>query len=159
MNHKEKEGVISSLARDFTRCEAAFVVSIKMSAQKTQILKKKLRNDGAYMLVAKNTLLRRAASRAPVMLPLLDYFKNQVALVFAHENAPAVAAIIKENGYGADISVHIGLLHGKVIDSSKFEFVATIPPLKVLQAQLCGVLKAPIARLAYILKTVAEREQ
>lgn len=159
MNRKQKAATVSSLVHEFSSCEAAFILTVKLTAQKTQALKKKLRAANGFMLVAKNTLLRRAAAENPIIAPLVGCFKNQIALVFARSNATGIAAIIKDNGYGAEISVKMGLMDGKPLAASKFAFIASIPSKEVLHAQLCGVLQAPIARLAFVLKAACERTE
>ena len=144
MNRKQKENVVASLVKEFSQCEGAFVITTTMNAQKTQHLKKKLHGVGATMKVVKNTLLRKAALQASVMEPLVSSFKNQVALVFAPANVPAVAAVVKAHGYGSDIRLQVGLMQGVAINSSKFEFIANLPSIEVLHARLCGVLQAPL---------------
>jgi len=155
MNRKQKELLVSELRREFTDSEASFVISCNMNAQAAQNFKKKLRLAGARMTIAKNTLLRLVADKAAVVAELKPHFHKQTALVFASRNASAVASLIKHES--AEILVKGGLLHGTVINAEKFAFVASIPPLEVLKAQVCGTLLAPIAKLVYVLQAASEK--
>lgn len=159
MNRKEKGLLIKNLANDFKTSDAVFVISCpQLTAQANQSLRKKFRFINSKMCVAKNTLLLRVAEQNDQVKEISNLFSNQITLVFAgEEKGIEVASLIKQNGLGTSIQVHGGIFKNTVIDPKKFEFIASIPSKEVLLAQLCGVLKAPLSKLAFVLKAASEK--
>jgi large subunit ribosomal protein L10 len=158
MNKIKKNQIISDLSKDFSSSDAVFVISCpNLTAQKNQALRKKFCAANGKMYVAKNTLLLRVASENKLVKGLAPLFKNQITLVFAENDGIGIASIIKSNGLGEQITVYGGIFKGALIDASKFSFIASIPPLKILQAQLCGVLLSPLSKLAFVLKAASEK--
>jgi large subunit ribosomal protein L10 len=160
MKKNLKQEIITSLVKEFDQSEAAFIITCpKLDAISTQMLKKKLALGDGKMIIAKNTLLKRAAHDSQKINMLANNFKDQIAIVFAYRNASGVASIIKNNGYGTVIDVKAGIFDNALFSASRFEFLASIPSKEVLYAQLCGLLQSPIAQLAYVLQKASEKQQ
>jgi large subunit ribosomal protein L10 len=159
MNKREKELLIKNLAADFKQSDAIFVISCPtLTAQANQGLRKKFRSINSKMCVAKNTLLLRVAEQNNQVKEIANLFSNQITLVFAgKEKGIEVASLIKANGLGTSIKILGGIFQNTVISQNKFEFIASIPSKEVLYAQLCGVLLAPISKLAFVLKAASEK--
>lgn len=159
MNRQEKSTVVSSIKTAFQKNSAAFVVNVQgLTVGQIMALRKELRTHGASMHVAKNTLLRRATADNSAAHGLEPYFKNQIALVFASDSAPAVAKVLCTRAQQMDkLGIRAGLFEGAVIDARRVQFIASLPSREVLIAQLCGLLLSPVARLASVLKQVAEK--
>jgi large subunit ribosomal protein L10 len=166
MNRQEKSTVVEKLRHDLENSQAVFVVSYKgLTVSLVQSLRKELRkHDGAFK-VAKGRLMKRATQGLSDFEQLEPYFKEQIGLVFAEKNSPAVAKVIadfsKEN---ASLQIIVGCLDAKLLDSQSVARVASLPSREVLLAHLCGTLQAPMTQLARVLdqlskKLVAEAEQ
>jgi large subunit ribosomal protein L10 len=105
---------------------------------------------------------------AEVMIP---YFKDQVGVVFAMQEAPAVAKVLNDFAQQHKaLSVVAGSYDATLLDQSDVLRFATLPSKEVLLAQVCGTLNAPIAGLAralgmmhvkllWTLKQVGEQKQ
>jgi ribosomal protein L10 len=158
MKRPEKQKIIDNFLKSFNLSESTFIVACpRLNAAKTSILKKKLYVAGGKITVIKNSLLRIIARDNEDMRSFADYFKNQIAVVFAFKNTSGVAAAIKASGYGEDIVFHSGVVNKSVIDVKKFEFISSIPSESVLKSRLCGVLQGPIVKLIFILKQISEK--
>jgi Ribosomal protein L10 len=172
MNRQEKQLVVDALKNDLSRSQAAFLVGVHgMAVSQVQALRKGLRKQGGTLKVAKNSLLRIAVQGVPGAQDLDPYFKDQIAVVFADRDATSVAKTIydfsKEN---EKMTIVAGFFESQAISSDMVCFLGTLPPKEVLLAQMCGLLKAPIAknvcllnqlvaRLLWVLKQASEQQQ
>ena len=161
MNRPEKQLVIESLKNDFMQSQASFLIGIQgMTVSQIQLLRKGLSQQGGTMKLAKNTLMKLATRDIPGVQKLEPYFKEQVGVIFVQKESPAVAKVLyntaKENEL---LKLVAGYVDDRVIDKKTIIALASLPSREVLIARLCGVLQAPIACLANVLKQVSEKEQ
>lgn len=172
MNRQEKQQVIDTIKNDFQGSQASFVVSMQgMTVEAVQQLRRDLHAKHSSIKVAKNTLLKRATSDLGGLSELAPFFKDQIAVIFAKEEAPAVAKILHEAAKKqAHLKLKAGALDKRVINAQEIEFLAALPSKEVLLAQLCGTLNAPIqqtvsllnqliARLVYVLAEIERKKQ
>jgi large subunit ribosomal protein L10 len=157
MNRHEKELVVSDLKNRFASSQAAFVVQYKgLTVAQMQELRKKLRPQGGTMCVAKARLMKLAMADMPVQELGADC-KNQVALIFAEkETAPIAKAISEFAKENQALAIMSGFADQKMLDRRTITILATLPSREVLLAQLCGVLKGPMAALARVLHAAHE---
>ena len=159
MNRHEKELVVSDLKNRFASSQAAFVIQYKgLTVAQMQELRKKLRPQGGSVRVAKARLMKLAMTDLPVH-ELGVSCKDQVALVFAEKETAPVAKTIadfaKEN---QALAIMSGFADQRLLDRKTITFLATLPSRDVLLAQLCGVLKGPMAALARVLQAAHEAQ-
>jgi len=171
MNRKEKEAVVSNFKEMFSSAQASFLVCYKgLKVKDMHALRKNLREGGGSLKVAKARLMKIAAGEIDGMGPFAENFKDQVGLIFAQDEATAVAKQIvdfaKEN---ENLKVISGFFESKVLTSKDVRILASIPSRTILLAQVASVLQAPVAnlaqdlqmlivQLAYALKGVAEKK-
>jgi large subunit ribosomal protein L10 len=159
MNRQEKEQAIQSLRDDFKNSQASFVVEYQgMTVAQVLALRRKLRAQGGTLKVAKTSLMRRVATENTNIEGLSSYLKNQVALVFAQQESPAVAKVLcdfaKEH---KQLSVVAGYVDSVVMSSGAISILASLPSKEILFAQLCGTLKAPSMNLVNVLNMLIVR--
>jgi large subunit ribosomal protein L10 len=171
MNRQEKSSAIGILKNEFQSNEAAFIVGMQgMTVSQVESLRKGIRKQGGKFQVAKNSLLRKATQDLPAAQLLTPYFKDQVAVIFVPKEASSVAKLIcdvsQENEH---LKIVAGCYESRVFDKDMVKFLGSLPPKEILVAQLCGLLKAPIAqhvsvlnqliaRLLYVLKQASEKQ-
>ena len=153
MNRQQKENVVEILKNSFETSQASFLVGYKgLNVAQVLKLRKQLRNQGASFKVAKVTLMKRVAHDVPSIGDLIPFFKDQVALVFAQHESPAIAKILyefaKEN---KQLTVLGGCMDSVVLSKESVKILATLPSREILLAQVCGTLQAPISGLAHVL--------
>lgn len=171
MNRRDKELLVDSLRQEFSQSQAAFLVSVQgLTVNQVQTLRRGVRQHGGSMKVAKNTLLTIASEGISGTEGLKPYFATQIAIVFAHDNVPAIAGVLHRAKEMENFAFVAGSFDGVLVDKSKLEFLATLPSREQLLAQVCGTLKAPITsyvgimnqllvRFLWVLKQASEKGQ
>lgn len=159
MNRNQKEVLVAELHNQMAQAEAAFLVNYQgLSVSDMQKLRASLRGEGAVMQVAKARLMIHAVKQVGGCDAFIPYLKNQVGLVFAKGNAPAVAKkIVDFSKDQQSLAIVSGFFENRVWSKGEVEYLAAIPSREVLLAQLAQVLQAPIAGLARSLDLVVKK--
>ena len=116
-------------------------------------LRSELIKNGAKFTVVKNTLTRRAAEAAgaDALLAMLEG-PTAIAFVEAGGNPAGVAKALSDTARETKIlTLRGGVLAGKTMSDADVESLAKLPSLEVLQAQLVGVIVAPLTQLLAVL--------
>lgn len=171
MNRQQKERVVEALKHDFNRSQASFLVGCKgLTVAQFLKLRKMLRPQGGSITVAKVTLMRRVAQDVPAIEKLTPYFKDQVAVVFAPQESPAIAKILHDfAAENKQLVIMAGCMDSALLSKDSVKVLASLPSKDVLRAQVCGALIAPIAgtvgilhmliaRLLFVLKKIEEKK-
>lgn len=160
MNRNQKEVLVTELHNQMAQAEAAFLVNYQgLTVSDMQKLRASLRSEGAVMQVAKARLMIHAAKQVSGCESFIPFLKNQVGLVFAKTNAPAVAKkIVDFSKDQQKMAVVSGFFENRVWTKGEVEYLAAIPSREVLLAQLAQVLQAPIAGLARSLDLVVKKK-
>ena len=148
MTRREKEEMVAFLKDGLSRSRASFLIDVQgLSVKQMEGLRRKLRTEAsAELKVAKNTLLDLAVEDFEEYKPLKSYFKNQLAIVFANEDALPVAKTLKQVSESAEqLGVIAGVVENQVVRPEKIQFLASLPSRDQLLAKLCGAFKSPIA--------------
>lgn len=172
MNRQEKSLVIDTLKNDFEKSHASFLVNFKgLTVAQLQKLRKELRGTDSSFKVAKARLVKIAAQDVAQTESLTPFLKEQIGVVFAFKDVPAVAKVLhnfaKQN---EQCKLVAGCFESKALNEAAITRIALLPSREVLLAQLCGTLQAPIKglvvalnqnilRLLWTLKQVSEKKQ
>lgn len=159
MNRQEKELVVGELRNSFVSSDALFVVSYKgLSVDQLQSLRKQLRARGGHLKVAKARLMKLAAEGVDGVQDLSAYFKDQIGVVSATHESPAVADVLNKFAKEHEsLKLVIGCLDSHVISKNDIVRIANLPSKEVLLAQVCGTLNAPIAGFVNVLNALVVR--
>ena len=158
LNRNEKAAVVADVSVQAARAQTLAVAEYRgLTVEHLNKLRVDARAKGVYLHVLKNTLARRAVAGTPfevaqgVMVgPLIYGFS---------EDAVAAAKVISDFAKTNDkLIVKGGAYAGKVLDADGVKALASIPSREVLIAQVAGLLKSPIQRLAGVLAAVAEQK-
>lgn len=154
MQKADKEKVIAELTERLSSADALLVADYRgLTNSQLATLRVELLKHGAKLSVVKNTLTRRAAEAAgaDALLAMLEG-PTAIAFVEADGNAVAVAKALSDAARDTKIlALRGGVLSGNAITGDEIERLAKLPPLEVLQAQLVGVIVAPLTQLAAVL--------
>src|SRR3990167_7641711 len=166
-----KTVVVSSIKQDFAQSAASFLVGVRgLSVEQMRSLRGRLREKDGKLQVAKVRLMKRALNDVQDADQLMPILKEQIALVFVREEAPAVAKLLCEFSKEHEkLSIVAGYMDSMVIDASSVAMIASLPSKDVLRAKLLGTLQAPItgsvvvlnqmlARMVYVLKRIEEQK-
>ena len=154
MHKADKERVVEELTERLQSSEALLVADYRgLTNSQLAGLRVKLSSHGARLSVVKNTLTRRAAEAAGTeqLLALLEG-PTAIAFVTADGDPVAVAKALSDTARDTRIlTLRGGVLSGNTITADEIERLAKLPPLDALQAQLVGVIVAPLTQLAALL--------
>lgn len=161
MNRQEKSQLVTALKDQFSQSSGSVLVSYKgLTVNQLQKLRRGVRQNGGNFKVTKARLMRLAAQDMENAQSLIPYFKDQVGLVFMEKQDPALIKFLhtfsKDN---EALKLVAGSLESKLVDASTLVRLALLPSREVLLAQACGIMKAPITKLAFVLQQISDKKQ
>ena len=161
MNREQKAVVVDSIKNSFSQSEASFIVGYKgLTVKQLQALRKELRTQKGTFKVAKGRLVKLAVKDMDGVSELTPYFKEQVGVVFADEQVPAVAKVLYDFAKANNnFTLVAGFFDARVLPSKDIERIATLPSREVLLAQICYILNMQMVRLLWVLQKVAETKE
>ena len=121
-------------------------------------LRAQARENGVYLRVLKNTLVRRAVEGTP-FAGLADQMVGP--LVYAVSADPVAAAKVLHQSAKADdkIIVKAGSYDGQVLNAAQVAELASIPSREELLSKLLYVMQAPVAGFARALAALSDKKQ
>ena len=157
LNRNEKAAVVTEVAAQAAAAQTLALAEYRgLTVAHMDALRKQAREQGVYLHVLKNTLARRAVAGTPFEVvseamvgPLIYGFSNDAVAA-----AKVIADFAKTND---KLVVKAGAYAGKALDVEGVKALASIPSREVLIAQVAGLLKSPIQRMAGVLAAVAEQ--
>ena len=154
MQKTEKERVVAELTEQLRAVDSLIVADYRgLTNSQLEALRARLRPHGARLTIVKNTLTRRAAEAvgADSLLALLEG-PTALAFVQAEGDAVAVAKALSDTARDTKVmTLRGGIVQGAPITGADVETLAKLPPVDVLQAQLVGVIAAPLTQLLGLL--------
>jgi len=158
LSRNDKATVVQDVGKHIAGAQTLALAEYRgLTVEHLNSLRRQARDKGVYLHVLKNTLARRAVAgttfevAAGVMVgPLIYGFSK---------DAVAAAKVISDFARGNDkLVVKGGVYAGKALDAQGVKALAAIPSREVLIAQIAGMLRSPIQRLAGVLAAVAEKK-
>jgi len=102
--------------------------------------------------ITKVRLMKRAVDGVKGVDQLLTHFKEQVGLVFASDEISAVAKVLHEFAEKNEaLKIVIGCFDSTLLDEPSIVRIASLPSKKVLLAQVCSAVQAPVVNLVRLL--------
>ncbi len=157
LNRNEKAAVVTGVSAQAARSQTLALAEYRgLTVAHLDKLRREARDRGVYLHVLKNTLARRAVAGTPFEVAS-DAMVGPLIYGFS-EDAVAAAKVIADFAKTNDkLVVKGGAYAGKVLDANGVKALAAIPSREVLIAQVAGLLKSPIQRMAGVLAAVAEK--
>jgi len=148
----EKASIVSDLSEKLKRSPFVLVTDYqRMKVGDFGELRNRLTPAGAEVHVVKNNFLKRAMTDSGFP-DVGDKLVGQTAVVTGEKDMAPVAKIFKT--FAAEFKVaalKVGFIDRTVLSTAELETLADLPPRKVLQAQLLGLLLSPATRLVRLL--------
>ena len=157
LNKSEKAAVVTDVSAQAARSQTLALAEYRgLTVESLNKLRVDARSKGVYLHVLKNTLARRAVAgtqfevaQGAMVGPLIYGFS---------EDAVAAAKVIADFAKTNDkLVIKGGAYAGKALTVDGVKALAAIPSREVLIAQVAGLLKSPIQRMAGVLAAVAEK--
>ncbi len=159
MNRQQKEAVIAEFKDFLGRSQATFLVKYKgLTVKQLQNFRKDLREESGVFKVTKARLMKIATKDIEGASEFSDQLKDQVGLIFALEEAPAVAKKIKDFAKGNEaLEIIAGYFESGTLSKEQVVSLASFPSRSVLLARLVFALPFPVSGLAHSLKEVSAK--
>ena len=157
LNRNEKATVVTEVSAQAARSQTLALAEFRgLTVAHLDTLRRQARDKGVYLHVLKNTLARRAVAGTPFEVaqgamvgPLIYGFSA---------DAVAAAKVLSDFAKTNDkLIVKGGAYGGKALDAEGVKALASIASREVLIAQIAGLLKSPIQRLAGVIAALAEK--
>lgn len=147
-----KAETLKELTQKITAAKTvAFTQYHGLTVNQLSLLRKKIKSAGGELVVAKNTLMRRALSINNLPFTASE-LNGPTATVFAYEDEIAPVKIVAETAKTLTVpSFKFGFFAGQFLDATSLQKLANIPPRGELQAKVVGVISSPLYGLVNIL--------
>jgi large subunit ribosomal protein L10 len=143
---QRKIDTVADLADKLSRTQFTVVADYRgLTVAEISDLRKKLRETGAELVVAKNTLTLIAAKQTgrEALEPLLA---GPTALAFAYDDVAKTAKVINDFNRGPKkLVVRGGLLGNSLLAADATDQVAKLPSREQVLAQIVGGIASPVA--------------
>ncbi len=155
LTRDEKAAVVADVSAQAAKAQTLAMAEYRgITVEQLNKLRVDARSKGVYLHVLKNTLVRRAVKGTSFEVAA-DAMSGPLIYGFS-DDAVAAAKVMADFAKGNDkLIVKAGAFAGKVLDAKGVLSLAAIPSREVLLAQVAGLLKSPIQRIAVALGQVA----
>ncbi len=148
----EKVKFVEELRARLQEAKAIYLVDFSgFTVAEDVVLRRKLREAGAFYKVVKNTMLRLALKGTEAEA-LAEDLKGPHAVLLPLEDEVAPLKAFYE--YSKELkkgALRKGYLAGKVYTAEELEALAKLPSIQELRAKAVGALAAPLSGLVYAL--------
>jgi len=149
---QEKAEMIAQYSNWVKQSQAVFLMEYRKMTQKdVDALRAKVREAGGELHVVKNTLFRKVMT--DMGIDAGELLESTTLAGFAFQDPPTLAKVINDAAKAETYKVKGGLMGVEILSPEQVKFLADLPPLPVMRAQLLGILQAPAAKLV---RTIAE---
>jgi large subunit ribosomal protein L10 len=129
-----------------------------LTVEKTQELRKQLRDAGCEMFVIKNNISRRAAE-AQGYSDLVNDLTGPNSVVFSYEDQVSAAKVLYEFAKkNKKLKIKSGIVDGDYYEIEKIKEISQLPNKEGLLTMLAGQLLAPLRELAIGLDLLTKEE-
>ena len=145
---------VADLTDKLSRTQLTLVTDYRgLTVAEITELRKRLRETGAELIVAKNTLTLRAAKETGHDA-LESLLSGPTALTFAFNDAAKTAKAINDFNKGPKkLVIRGGLLGKSLLAANALDQVASMPTREQVLAQIVGGVAAPVAGIVGVLNT------
>ncbi len=151
---EQKKAVVAEVAEVASTALAAVAAEYRgLTVEEMTELRAKAREDGVFLRVAKNTLVRRAVEGTKFEC-IQDALTGPLLLAFSMEDPGAAARLVKDYSKSHNhLVAKLVAIGGKAYDASELDRLASLPTYDQAIAILMGVMKAPVEKFV---RTLAE---
>lgn len=158
MNREQKTELLDELRELFNANELLVVSHYKgLTVKEVTQLRDNIRQTGAGFRVTKNRITRLALEGTKFS-GLKDLFKGPTAIAFSSDPVAACKACVEFAKTNEKLVLVGGGMGAKVLSVEEVKYLASIPSLDELRAQLIGLLQAPASKIARVCKAYSEKE-
>jgi large subunit ribosomal protein L10 len=154
LNLDQKKEVVAELANVAATAHSLVAAEyIGLTVSQLTELRKKARQSGVYLRVAKNTLVRRAVKGTEFEC-VEDALTGPMLFAFSKEDPGAAGRLIKDFSKANEkLKTRLVSIGGQMYPATHIDRLASLPTREQALSMLLGVMKAPIEKFV---RTLAE---
>ena len=144
---EQKKAVVAEVAEAARTAHSAVAAEYRgITVEKMTEMRAKARNEGVYLKVAKNTLVKRAVEGTDFEC-MAEELGGPLLFAFSMEDPGSAARLIRNFAKDEEgLNVHLVAIGAKLYQASELERLASLPTHEQAIAMLMGVMKAPIEK-------------
>jgi large subunit ribosomal protein L10 len=156
----DKEAIVEGIKKKILSSKALFLTNVVgIPANDANALRKKIRSANGGLLVARNTLFKRAAQGTKAE-PLFSNLKGNKAVAFAFEDAAGVAKALYEAGKENELIIlESGLLENQILSKADVATLAKLPSRLEMLGTLLATFNAPVSAFARVLEAIRSQKE
>lgn len=159
LNLDDKKAVVAEVSAQVANAQTIVVAEYRgVQVVNLTQLRKKARENGVYLRVLKNTLVRRAVADTP----FAGLAQHMVGPLIYSISADPVAAAKVLNDFAKTndkLVLKAGSYAGRVLDVQGVQALAAIPSRDELLGKLLGVMQAPVSGFAAVMAALAKQRE
>lgn len=161
MKKAEKPLFVENLKEELKSAASCVLVDFQgLSVKLQQELKKRLKAQGAKLVIVKNTLFKIASEKAsmPEEIRSDSVLSGPTALVITENDPIAPLQILSKFASEFEIpQFKVGVIEGKFQDKEALIALSKLPPKNVLLGQTLGAISSPLYGIVYTLESNLQR--
>ena len=149
-----KESSVEELSTQLAAQPNFFVTAVnRLSVPETDTLRQKLYASRSHLVIVKRRLGQRVLQGLNVA-GLKELLEGSIGLVLSGDDVLQTAKLIVEfrKTHEEQLSVRGAVIDGQLLDQSRVEQLAQLPPKPVLLAQVVATIESPIADLIFTIE-------
>ena len=154
LNFEQKKAVVAEVADAANKALAAVAAEYRgLTVEEMTELRAQAREDGVFLKVAKNTLVRRAVEGTEYEC-MQDSLTGPLLFAFSMDDPGSAARLVKAYSKDHDkLITKLVAVGGELYDASELERLSSLPTYDQAIAMLMSVMKAPVEKFV---RTLAE---
>lgn len=149
LNFKQKEAVVEEIRQVAANASSVVAAEYKgLTVSDMTLLRRSVREEGVYLRVVKNTLVRRALEDTKFAC-IREGLSGQIVLAFSSDVVGSAAKILRDFSKKNDmLIVKLISVENKLLKIEDIDFLANLPSKEGAISMLMGTMLAPISTLA-----------
>lgn len=154
---EDKKAIVAEVSEAAKSALSAVVVDARgVTVSAMTGLRKQARENGVYMRVVRNTLLRRVVEGTPFEV-LTDTFKGPTLIAFSNEHPGAAARIFKDFAKGQEkFEIKAAAFEGNLIAA---DALASLPTYDEAISQLMSVIQGVTSKFVRTLAAIQAQKE
>lgn len=159
MIKSEKLNKVNSIKEEFLNNNGLFFTDhSNIKSDQSVVIRDKLYEVDATLMILKNTLASIAASESFKDLDLSDVFKGPTSIIASHKDLIATAKVLKDIIKEYDLlKIKAGIIDGKLVSVSEINMLADLPSREILISQVVSAVASPLSMLVNVLNNLPQK--
>ena len=159
VKREQKAELRSKMNEDFSAAGLVVVTHYSgLTVAEMSTLRAAVRKQDAKFRVTKNRITRLALAGTQYE-GLADLMKGPTAVSYSVDPVAAAKAVVEFAKKNEKLVICGGIMNGKVLSVAEIKALGELPTMDELRGKLVGLLQAPAAQIARVLKAYADKEE